>query len=121
MLQDDFFYFTPLQAEGNIIKTTLELNPAHQIFVGHFPGNPIVPGVCMLQMVKEILENVIANKTQLLKASDMKFLAVLNPNDNQFVDLELTYSIEDNNIKAEAKIQKGAAIFFKFKGIFIIK
>ena len=54
MLKDDFFIFTDLQTEGNIVKTDIELNAAHTIFKGHFPDQPILPGVCMLQMVKEV-------------------------------------------------------------------
>ena len=28
------------------------LNPQHAIYNGHFPQQPVVPGVCMLQMIK---------------------------------------------------------------------
>ena len=52
MLKNDFFTFTALQLEGDMVTTNIELNAAHSIFKGHFPGQPIVPGVCMMQMVK---------------------------------------------------------------------
>ena len=118
MLQNDFFYFTALQTEGNVAKTVLEINAAHQIFKGHFPGNPVVPGVCMMQMVKEVLEELIEAKTRLLKAGDMKFLAVINPGVHRFVDLDITHSIDNGNIKVDAVIQKDGTIFFKLKGLF---
>lgn len=31
----------------------IELNPGHALYQGHFPGQPVVPGVCTLQMIKE--------------------------------------------------------------------
>ena len=118
MLQNDFFSFTPPSVDSNLATSTLKLNAGHRIFEGHFPGNPVVPGVCMMQMVKEVLEHIIAAKTRLARAADMKFLAIINPAENGVVELELKFTVEDNQIKAEAKIYNAATIFFKFKGVF---
>jgi 3-hydroxyacyl-[acyl-carrier-protein] dehydratase len=46
MLRHDFFTFTDLQTEGNIVKTDIKLNVTHPIFKGHFPSQAILPGVC---------------------------------------------------------------------------
>ena len=32
-------------------RFSLELNPEHPVYEGHFPGNPVVPGVCQVQMI----------------------------------------------------------------------
>lgn len=119
MLQESFFQFTTPQTEGNTSKTTITLNAAHQIFEGHFPGQPVVPGVCMMQMVKEVLEHLIGTKTKLVKAGDMKFLAILNPQVNSTADLQITYTATDGDtLKVDAMIQHEASTFFKFKGVF---
>ena len=34
------------------------LNPQHAIYSGHFPQQPVVPGVCMLQIIKECVEKI---------------------------------------------------------------
>jgi 3-hydroxyacyl-[acyl-carrier-protein] dehydratase len=119
MLQNDFFYFTPLQADGSLVTTTIEFNAGHAIFDGHFPGNPVVPGVCMLQIIKEITVQLAGGKIRLLKASDIKFLAVINPNENKSVPLEITSLPEGNHIRIEAVIKKDELVFFKFKGVFV--
>ena len=31
------------------------LNPDHLIYKAHFPGQPVTPGVCILQMLQELL------------------------------------------------------------------
>lgn len=119
MLQESFFQFTPPQTDGNTSKTTITLNAGHQIFEGHFPGQPVVPGVCMMQMVKEVLENIVGTKTKLLKAGDMKFLAILNPQANSTADMQVTYTTaDDGTLKVDALIQHEASVFFKFKGVF---
>jgi len=119
MLQNDFFTFTGLQTEGNIVKTNIELNAAHPIFKGHFPDQPIVPGVCMVQMVKEIVEASINAETSLLKASDLKFLAFIDPKQNKLIQMELRINIADEGIKVDAKLLDDETVLFKFKGIFV--
>lgn len=118
MLQNDFFNFNVPQIEGNTAVTTLHINAGHRIFEGHFPGQPVVPGVCMMQMVKEVLENVTGVKLRLVKAGDMKFLAVIDPNKNGIVELEIKFTAYDDQITTEAKIYNAGGIFFKFKGLF---
>lgn len=34
----------------------LPFDPAHPVFAGHFPGQPIVPGVLLLAWVQEAIE-----------------------------------------------------------------
>ncbi len=121
MLRNDLFHFTPPHIEGNVVRTTLELNAAHPIFAGHFPDQPILPGVCMMQIVKEILEEVIGAPTRLMKASEMKFLAVINPNENPSVELELVYTAIEDTIKVDATIYNATVKFFKFKGVFVTR
>jgi len=37
------------------LQTTLRIDPAHPALAGHFPGNPIVPGVVVLERVAAAL------------------------------------------------------------------
>ena len=120
MLQNDFFSFTVPQIEGNTIKTTLELNAAHKIFEGHFPQHPIVPGVCMMQMVKEIVENVIGKETNLSIAHNIKFLTIIDPRENKTVLLDYKFSMpEEGKISIDAQLLNSSSVFFKFKGMFV--
>lgn len=119
MLQGDFFDINNLETAGFDIKADLVINSAHKIFEGHFPGHPVVPGVCMMQMVKEIMEQVFKKKTNLVSAADMKFLAIINPQENTNVQAALKYKIEENgNMAVSASLFKDDRIYFKFKGVF---
>lgn len=118
MLNNTFFSFTTPETDGGLLKTTISLNPAHDIFKGHFPGNPIVPGVCMMQMVKEILENQLGKKLRLVKADNIKFLSFINPNEYPQVGLEIKMSTVDEQVKADAQLLNEGVVFLKFKGTF---
>ncbi|QEM13085.1 3-hydroxyacyl-ACP dehydratase [Mucilaginibacter rubeus] len=118
MLKDTFFTFSTPEFDGGLIKTTITLNPAHDIFKGHFPGNPVVPGVCMMQMIKEILESSSNKKLKLIKADNIKFLSFIDPNQHEQVGLEIKISLLDEQLKADAQLVNEGVVFLKFKGIF---
>lgn len=119
MLLNDFFHISELQREGFEVKAELIINADHKIFEGHFPGRPVVPGVCMMQMVKEIMEQVTGKKTSLSKAPEMKFLVVIDPGQNNRIQAVLKYSMEENgNMHVSATLMKDELIHFKFKGQF---
>ena len=50
------------EGDSNKLSAMIRLNPSHEIFKGHFPGNPILPGVCVVQILKEILMYQLNNK-----------------------------------------------------------
>lgn len=119
MLQYHLFTFADLQADGETVKTNIILNPLHPIFKGHFPDNPILPGVCMMQMVKEVAEAYTNKKIKLVLAQDIKFLSVINPEESIMIHMELKINIEDERIRIAAQLLDNAIVFFKFKGTFV--
>ena len=50
MLIPHFYSVKEFNFTDNQLKAIIELNPAHDVFKGHFPNNPVTPGVCMLQV-----------------------------------------------------------------------
>jgi 3-hydroxyacyl-[acyl-carrier-protein] dehydratase len=119
MLQGDFFHVTSLDSADHTTRAMLEINPAHVIFEGHFPGQPVVPGVCMMQMVKEITEAVLGRETRLVKADQLKFLALLIPAESRQLRMELKLSARENGeTGVDAQLLNESTLFFKFKGSF---
>ena len=119
MLKDTFFSFTTSETDSSLLKATITLNPAHDIFKGHFPGQPVVPGVCMMQIVKEVLENNVSKKLLLVKADNIKFLSFIDPNQHGQIELEIKMNVTDDQIKADAQLLHEETVFLKFKGIFV--
>ena len=46
ILQVDFYTINNLQVVGTTVNAELVLNAGHSIYEGHFPGQPVTPGVC---------------------------------------------------------------------------
>ncbi len=121
MLLGDFFQIEQIQnVENTSFKISVRINPMHAIFEGHFPGNPIVPGVCLTLMTKEIIESIQNCSLLLHKADNIKFTAIVNPNVNPLLDANLSLKFaEDNRIITELSFYSGETVFYKFKGSFV--
>ena len=116
MLLNDFFTIIDTESSGSEIWAALSINANHKIFEGHFPNQPVVPGVCMMQMVKEIVEEVIGKQTNLVNAAELKFLAVINPLENNLIQASIKYAADENGaINITASLFKDELMHFKCK------
>ena len=76
------FYFVESSVRGDGSASYLiRLNADHGIFRAHFPGDPVTPGVCILQMGLELLSDAVGEKVELSRAKTVKFLHILRPDD----------------------------------------
>lgn len=101
MLLQDFYKVEQIDKTGEGKYTaTVFLNNDHAIFKGHFPDNPVTPGVCMMQIIKELTQDIVGSSLQLVSASNVKFMALINPDINPALRLELEIS-GDEEIKVK--------------------
>lgn len=101
MLIEGLYEVKDFESNGGEIVTTVTLNKDHEIFEGHFPGNPIMPGVCMIQMIKELTERATDKNLFLSKCSNIKFMAIINPTKNNILTLKIDQREEDGMIKVK--------------------
>lgn len=115
MLKDTFYTVLSFEQAEQTIQARIKLNAQHPIFEGHFPQHPIVPGVCMVQLVKELLELSVEKSLMLTYGDNLKFLTMLNPQEVPEVNVSITYKLEDL-ITIQATIQQNDVTYFKFSG-----
>lgn len=127
MLLDSFFLIKSIgeRDETNLqgvavkhYKAELLVEPGHPIFGGHFPENPIVPGVCQIQMILETLSSVTLRKLKLSESDNVKFLSMINPLETPLLTLDLVVKQPDeDHYYVQASLASGNITFLKFKGI----
>ena len=66
----------------------LSYPPDHPAFAGHFPGNPIVPGVLLLDAAIQALGETAGAGEAVLRVESAKFVGVVRPGDALTVELE---------------------------------
>jgi len=112
MLKNFYTLNTLQQTAANTYLCTLTLNANHPIFKGHFPNNPVTPGVCMMQIVKNITEQITDNQLQLIQMTNVKFTALINPDVHPFLQLSLSLQIQDEQVlvKSETSYENTIAL-----------
>ncbi len=119
MLNNNFFYIRSICNEDNNIVALLQLNPDHKIFKGHFPGQPVVPGVCQVQVIKEIAEQALGKSFQLKTADHIKFLSVIIPEKDVIIRADIKYTINEAGWNITASLVNSEKTCLKLKGIFV--
>lgn len=107
ILKNELYSIKRKEATDRGTTFDIKLNPSHFIYKAHFPGEPITPGVCIVQIAKELLEEVIGKPLQIVKVKNVKFLSVLTPEQSA----DVTYSIgkivadeADGSVKAQVVV-----------------
>lgn len=112
------FYQAITQNEPGKIIASVTFDSSHPIFQGHFPGNPVVPGVCMIQIIRELMEETLQNKLTIREGDNIKFLSVINPIQTPTVQATIQYVLRDNLVEVQAALSLAQTTYFKMKGSF---
>lgn len=92
-LQNSLYYIV----ECNESEFTIRFDASHPIFTGHFPGHPIVPGACLVQIAEELLAAHLGQKVRFTSVRNLKFRQPITP------DKEVTFTLQCqmSNIKCQ--------------------
>jgi len=102
ILKDFYKVLSEEKVSDSKYNVTILVNEKHEVFKGHFPGNPIMPGVCMIQIIKELTEKFTQESLLIQTLTNVKFMALINPEATPELRLELDITAtEDNLVKVK--------------------
>ena len=111
-LINDFYHIVAAEESEGKYVCKVKLNAAHDIYSVHFPGNPVTPGVCLVQMATEILEQKFNKRYVLSTAVNIKFKRLVAPNDEpSFIFTKIV--TEDDLLKTFISIEDEQGQFVK--------
>ncbi len=96
------------------VRFQIRLNADSVIFKAHFPGEPIMPGACIVQMVQELFSVWTKREVEIAKIVNLKFLSVIKP--DEVLDLDIAIKIkkeEDQQVHINADIVKDETTYTK--------
>ncbi len=100
-------------------EVTLRLDGNHPIYSSHFPGNPITPGVCIVQMLCELLSCRTGCVLTLSKIVNLKFVHPLSPVECPRISVAFTsVAADDETVRAKGTIEANGQVTTKFSMIF---
>lgn len=119
VLQDFYKILSEEKTSDSKYTFTILVNDKHDVFKGHFPGNPIMPGVCMIQIIKELSESITKSSLFMQTLNNVKFMALINPEATPELRLELDITkTEDDLIKVKNTTYFNETVALKLSSVY---
>ena len=121
ILKNSLYTIADKRMEGSGIFYQILLDKNHFIYKAHFPNEPITPGVCIIQIAKELLEDYLHEEYEISYIKNIKFLSVLSPLSTPsvaYVFDKVTFLPETNECKTQVQVQQDNVLFAKLSIIF---
>ena len=118
MLLQDFYSVENSEIREGKFITGIKINKDHAIYDGHFPGRPVTPGVILMQLFKEEAERRQNCKLRLKTGSNVKFMAVVDPNDNNVLELQSEIKEDNGLISLKGIAYHNNAIALKISSVY---
>ena len=105
---NDFFKILESKTADGCHEFIVDINKEHKVFEGHFPGNPVVPGVMSMMMIRKCAETIIGRKTRFATISQCKYHNVIIPDGRKKT---IKVSVDETlTLKGEINDETGAAL-----------
>ena len=119
MFEGTLYIIDELIINDDSVKAKISLNSNHEIFKGHFPDMPILPGVCTLQIIKELLIKKINKNLILTQGDNIKFTAIINPLETKNIEFDIKIlSVTNEFIAINCQVSGASVVVLKMKGTY---
>ncbi|UAB83489.1 hydroxymyristoyl-ACP dehydratase [Zunongwangia sp. SCSIO 43204] len=118
MLLKDFYKVLESTQQEDTYITKLSIEKTHPLYAGHFPNRPVTPGVILMHLFKQEAERRTNKSLTLVKANNVKFMAVVDPNTSDELILETKISLEGEIVKVRGVARQNDALALKFSALY---
>lgn len=102
---------------NDILACSIKVDPAQPVFAGHFPGQPILPGVFLLQFMLQALQTKYGKPLHFSRLRRVKFLRPIVPGDEIRIECQnvglawhnCRVLAQDGIVLAQAEIELNSA------------
>lgn len=115
-LENNYYMLESMHMGGRCGVFRIRLCPECMVFKGHFPGYPVCPGVCNIQMIKECCERLTGVRLTISSIKKCRFTAVATPTDTPELYVTLSLAPVENGYLVAAHISDDNRQYVEFKG-----
>lgn len=69
----------------------VELQADCPVYKGHFPGNPVAPGACNIEMIRQCASIALGKEVRIAQMKVCKFMMLLQPQKQAELRIQLTW------------------------------
>lgn len=114
ILKDNLYKIQSHQENKDNIVYEISLLLESDIYKAHFPNKPITPGVCIVQIVVELLSDYLNVDCKLSLAKNIKYLQVINPIEAPNITIELKKIMQnEKEVSLQVVVSRKELLFTK--------
>ena len=99
----------------NEYRCSMEFDPGFTGFEGHFEGNPIVPGVCLIEAARVIAEEAAGKALKTLRIAQCRFRRPIFAGETAAVSLKIADAPTPGERSIRADFRVGEALSAQFR------
>ncbi len=115
MLIKDYYEILSIAQGETATLFEVRLNPNCAVYAGHFPGTPVSPGVCNIQMVKECAEKVAGKVLLLSGIKQCRLTMLITPQEHPLLTVSIALNEKDEAYQLSATISHADADCLELK------
>ena len=116
MLIKDYYTIENVsKLEDGAVRFDISLNADCPVYEGHFPGEPVSPGVCNIQMIKECAEQVAGKPLLMNNLQQCRLTTLVTPLQHPQVEITLALEAKADTYKLKATLGKGTDTYLELK------
>lgn len=118
MLLENHFYKTlKKETDGLSGHFTVAILPDCNVYDGHFPGNPVCPGVCNIETIKECTMMLTGKPLRIKAIKQCRLTAIATPTVCPEVDINITATpAGEDAFTVIATIKDSKQTYMEYKG-----
>ena len=121
MLVTDYYKVEKVTCTDGVYTYLISLNKECAVYEGHFPGSPVSPGVCNIQMIKECAEEAIGKSLFMNNLQLCRLTTLITPISHPQVEVKVTIAEADGIYKLKGSIGMADETYLDLKAELIEK
>lgn len=117
LLENKFFrVLNEQRGEGLSATYHVAILPDCNVYDGHFPGDPVCPGVCNMEMIKECASLLCGKELRYSGIKQCRLTAIATPEVCPEVDVEVSLTEKEDGYQLQGSIADAGQTYMTLKG-----
>lgn len=114
---DDYFTILRCSPDSRLKgKVRVRLNPDCTVYAGHFPSEPVSPGVCNIEMVRQCAELIHNHTLRINSIKQCRLTTLMTPLLHPQADVNIDMQAkEEGSYRLVAAIGEGESMYLTLK------
>jgi len=116
LLENKYYKVIHVNTDGLNAVFHIAILPGCDVYRGHFPDNPVSPGVCNIETIRECAMLLTGKKLFISSIKQCRLTAVASPAICPEVDVIINASPTETGFTVKARITDAERVYMEYKG-----